>query len=170
MGVELRAHLVLLMVAAAGVVVLPAAASRTTPVPSGAQRQIVAYFGRTYLPGWLPPGYVFAKWHSQAGSASAYGESLVVDFGKHGDQVQWTVGDAADPAGYGGDACSSHPYGARYIRVGTRRIVFQSGNHGATATLCVRSAHGVTAITVWNVHTLSPRAQAQIAASARIVG
>jgi hypothetical protein len=141
-----------------------------TPVPQGPQRQIVAYFGHTYLPGWLPAGYVFAQWHSQPGSATVYGESLLIDFGRHGDKVQWTVGDASDPSGYSGDACSSHPYGAQFIRVGTRRIVFQSGNHGADATLCIRGAGGVTAISVWNGHSLSPRVQAQIAASARLVG
>lgn len=129
-------------------------------------RQIIAYFGHTYVPRWLPPGYVFAGWKAENGSATVYGDILVVEFGKHGDKVQWTVGSAADPGGYSGDACSRHPFGARYIWVGSRRVVFQSGNHGADATVCLSG----TAVTVWNGHSLSPSIQARIAASAGVVG
>jgi hypothetical protein len=142
------------------------ALAATAPVPRSEQQRIVASFGHTYLPGWLPPGYVFSRWESRSGSATAYGDILFVAFGKHGDRIQWTVGDARDPDGYAGDACSKHPFGAELIQIGNRRIVFQSGNHGADATLCL---HGV-AITVWNGHTLTPRAQARIAASARAFG
>jgi hypothetical protein len=140
------------------------AASR--PVPRSEQQKIVASFGRTYLPAWLPPGYLFSRWESHSGSATVYGDILLVAFGKHGDLIQWTVGDARDPGGYAGDACSKHPFGAVFYRIGNRRIVFQSGNHGADGTLCLRGL----AITVWNGHTLPPRTQARIAASANAVG
>ena len=151
---------------AAAAIFTTVALAASAPVPRSEQQRIVASFGRTYLPGWLPSGYVFSRWESHPGSATAYGDILLVAFGKHGDLIQWTVGDASDPGGYAGDACSKHPYGAVFYRIDGRRIVFQSGNHGADATLCL---HG-TAVTVWNGHTLAPRVQAQITASARAVG
>lgn len=142
------------------------ASATAPPVSASVRTQIVASFGETYLPGWLPGGYVFSQWQDEPGSATAYGDSLVVVFGNHGDRLQWTVGSSADPDGYGHDACSPHPFDARIIRVGGRRIVFQSGNHGATATLCLEG----TAVVVWNAHTLSPGDEAKVAASAVVVG
>jgi hypothetical protein len=142
------------------------AAAAPAPVPRAEQQRIIAMFGRTYLPAVLPPSYVFSEWKSQPGSASAYRNSLVISFGKHGDLLQWSVEDPADPNGYAHDACSAHPFLAVVYRVGSRRIVYQSGNHGTTSTLCLRSV----AVVVWNGHTLSPRVLARFAASARAVG
>lgn len=116
--------------------VAPAVAS---PVPGTAKTRIVAYFGHTYFPGWLPQGYVFSTWEAQPGSATAFGDFLIVTFGRHGDHLEWTVGDARDPDSYGYDACSPRPFKAVIYRVAARRIVFQSGNHGNTATLCLRN-------------------------------
>jgi hypothetical protein len=88
----------------------------------------IASFGRTYLPGFLPPGYIFSRWESQAGSATVCGNILLVVFGKRGDLIQWTVGDASDPDGYAAEACSKHPFEATNYQIGSRRIVFQSGS------------------------------------------
>ena len=69
------------------------------PVPRAEQQRIIAMFGRTYLPTVLPPAYVFSEWKSQPGSASAYRDSLVISFGKHGDLLEWSVEDPGDPNG-----------------------------------------------------------------------
>jgi hypothetical protein len=138
-----------------------------SPVPRVEQARIVALFGRTYIPGWLPPGYTFARWTSEPGSATVYGDVLLIDFGKHGDLIQWTVSDPTDPSGYAGDACSAHPYGAVIYRVAGKRVVFQSGNHGADAIVCLSPR---IAVDVWNGHTLSPATQARIAGNLRAVG
>jgi hypothetical protein len=161
-----RLYAVTSLALALSVICATVALAASPPVPRTDQQRIVASFGRTFLPGWLPPGYVFSRWESRSGSATVYGDILLIAFGKHGDLIQWTVGDARDPDGYAGDACSKHPFRAVLIRIGNRRIVFQSGNHGADATLCL---HGL-AITVWNGHTLTPRTQARIAAGAHAVG
>jgi hypothetical protein len=140
------------------------------PTPPTAQREIVAYFGRTYLPSWLPPGYIFTRWDTQAGSASAYGTFLVVHYADHGQILEWTVGDARDPMEYGYSACSTHPYAASYYSVGGRRVIYQSGNQGDTAAICVGPSGVQTAVVVWNGHELSPAVMAKIAGGARLVG
>jgi len=153
-------------------VALAAAASyfaraSVTPVPHAEQQRIVASFGRTWLPGFLPPGYIFSTWKTEPGSASMYGDRLIVDFGNHGDLLGWVVSDPSDPDGYAHDACSSHPFEATIYAVGARRIVYQSGNHGTTSTLCLRP---LLAITVWDGHSHSAETLARFAASARPVG
>src|SRR5437762_9894607 len=49
--------------------------------------------------------------------------------------LQWTVQDARDPNAYpGSDACSAHPFNPRFYIAHGKRVVFQAGNHGDTAT------------------------------------
>ncbi len=140
---------------------VPSSAASSVPQPE--LREIIAYFGHTYVPGWLPPAYIFSRWEPQAQSATAFGISLVIDFGKNGDRLEWTVADPTDPDVYAHDACSARPFQPTYFAIGTRKIVFQSGHHGDTATVCLNAR---LAVTVWNGHTLAPKVMAKIAASA----
>ena len=138
----------------------------SSPLPNTERQRILALFGSTYLPSWIPPGFVYVQWKSKPGSASVYGNFLEVDFANHGSLLEWVVGDSRDPDYYGNDACSRHPFNARVYVQNGRRVVFQAGNHGDTATLCL---HG-TAIYVWNDHRVTPATMAKVVARARLAG
>src|SRR3954451_8010507 len=74
-----------------------AAVAQAGPVPSLERQRITATFGRTWLPSYVPTGYIFTQWRSEPGSASAYGDRLIVSFGRHGDLLQWSVENTRDP-------------------------------------------------------------------------
>jgi hypothetical protein len=157
------------ILAASACFVVSSAGAPSSPVPRVEQQRIVASFGQTYLPGFLPPGYIFVNWSSEPGSASVYGDFLEVSFGRHGSKLQWVVGDARDPNYYGKDGCSRHPFNPKIYWVGNRRIIYQAGNHGATATLCLRGRGGAAvAVYAWDDFGLTPQALAQFVASARV--
>ena len=146
-------------------VVAGQAASRSRYVPPVESRQIVAYFGRTYLPGWLPRGYVFARWSVAPGSGEA--EYLHVFFGNHGRKLIWAVDDPADPRSfYSHEECSKHPFG-HVATVNGRRVVYGGGAVGQTATYCIGKGK---AVTVWNQYSVSRRTLERVAVSAAPVG
>jgi hypothetical protein len=125
------------------------------------RERIIAYFGSTYLPTWLPPGFVFSRWDPRTGSAGAYGEYLDLVFGKHGDLLRWTVDDPEDPQTSSHDDCSTHPFGSIH-RVGGKRIVYFGGVVGQRATLCLSKTR---AVTVWNGYGVRPSVLEKVAAS-----
>jgi hypothetical protein len=150
------------------VVAATAGASTPPPIPRIEQQRIVAHFPTTYLPGNVPPGYRYVNWTSEPGSATAFGNFLDVTFARHGSYLEWIVGDSRDPAFSGYNACSANPYTPTIYRLGARRIVFQTGKHGDTATLCLPGTR--TSVYAWNNFALSPRSLALFVASARPVG
>jgi hypothetical protein len=86
----------------------------------------------------------------------------------HGDRLDWSVEDPRDSeGGYSHDACSPRPFKATIYRVRGRRIVYESGNHGTTSTLCLSKT---LAVVVWNGHTLPAHTLARFVASAHAVG
>ena len=120
----------LFAVAVACTTALGAGAATTAPhVPAVESRQIAAYFGQTYLPAWLPPGYVYARWDPIEGSVGAFGEYLVIVFGNHGRQLRWTVDTPQDSQEYSHGDCVKRPSG-RIIRVNGKQIVYSSGAVG----------------------------------------
>ena len=150
-------------VAAAGAAASVTAGRNYVPTPE--RQQIVAYFGSTYLPSWLPPGYVFSRWDPSPGSVDAYGEYLDVTFGKHGALLRWTVDDPQDPQTYSHDACSQHPFGSIHL-VDGRRIVYSGGAVGQTAILCLARTR---AVTVWDGYSVKAPVLEKIAARAALV-
>ncbi len=142
------------------------AGARSPYVPATESKRIVAYFGKTYLPGWLPHGYVYARWETIAGSADAFGEYLSVSFGDRGRLLRWTVDVPQDPQEYSHNDCAKRPLG-HVLTVNGKRIVYSEGAVGQTATLCVSRT---TAVTVWNRYSVSKVTLARIAASAVSAG
>lgn len=111
-------------------------------VPQPDRDRIAARFGATYIPRWLPPGFVYVGWKELPGSASAYGTFLEIDFASRGSVLEWVVGDGRDPDRYGYNACLPRPnitpsYGDRILYVKKQRVVFVHGNHGSTAAVCI---------------------------------
>ena len=138
------------------------------PVPRIEQQRIVAVFRRTWLPGFLPHGYIFSRWQSQPGSASAYGERLIVDFGHHGALLEWVVESRDDPMSVSHYDCKlkqAPANGGRIFRLRGRRIIYASGAKGADATLCLSHV----AVVAWTP-SLPPLTLARFVASAHRVG
>lgn len=131
-------------------------------VPPVERQRIVAYFGSTYLPSWLPAGYVFSRWDPRAGSSDADGEYLDLTFGKHGQLLRWTVDDPEDPQTYSHASCSRRPFGSAH-RVDGKRIIYSGGAVGQTAILCISKTR---AVTVWNRYSVKPAVLDEIAARA----
>ena len=142
------------------------ASARRAYVPRVELQRIVAYFGHTYVPGWLPHGYVFSRWVSQAGSNDVFGEYLVITFGNHGRRLIWTIDDPQDPQTFSHGDCSKNHDG-RVVTVAGRRIVYLGGVVGQTATLCVSK---YLAVTVWNAYSATAAEIERAAASTIAVG
>jgi hypothetical protein len=157
------------LVILAAVMAWSSAAFASTPVPATERTKIVAQLGSTYLPTWLPPGYIFTQWQTQA-EAHAFGTDLVVSFGRDGDLVQWTVGDARDPNLYAHDVCYGHSFMPRYFTFDGRRVTYNPGNDGDAATACFKAPGGVVVgVTAWNDHRLSPATMAKLVGEATLV-
>jgi hypothetical protein len=116
--------------------------SPSATIPQPDRGRIAALFGETYAPRWVPPGYRYVDWKEKAGSEAAYGTFLEIDFASKGSLLEWVVGDGRDPAQYGYDACLPHPkivasFGDRIFYVNNQRVVYEHGNHGSTAAICL---------------------------------
>ena len=135
-------------------------------VPATDSQQIVAYFGSTLLPAWLPPGYVYSRWDPITGSADALGDYLNVYFGDHGQRLSWTVDLSADPQEVSHIECSAHPDGHK-VKVNGRTVVYFGAANGQTATLCLA---GHTAVTVYDRYGVSAATLERIVASAAPAG
>lgn len=138
------------------------------PVPGLDQRRIVAEFGRTYLPGFMPSGYIFVRWSVVEGSSGAAGEWPQVLFGNHGRLVQWTVEHAQDPQTTSYQACTQHkPFANKIFHRGGRTLYYNGGAVGQEVTVCLPGHLGLV---VWNGYSLSTQTLVKIGASAHAVG
>jgi hypothetical protein len=144
-----------------------AVAAPAAPVPRIEQQRIVASFGRTLLPTWLPPGFIYSRWITQPGSAGAFPDTLIVDFGRHGALLEWAVESTADPDSVTHYHCKpgAPPLG-KIFRIGSRKIVYATGARGADATLCM----GKIAVVAWTAGPMPGSTLARFAASAQTVG
>jgi hypothetical protein len=141
-------------------------------VPQPDRGRIAARFGTTYIPRSVPPGYRYVSWSVLPGSAAVYGDFLELVFARRGFVLEWVVGDGRDPQQYGYDACLLHPRLSKVftppdqiVYMNRRRVVYQHGNKGATAAICLRGAQPTTAIYIWAeapALVSHPRAMAQI--------
>ena len=157
------------MLAIGAAVTLPlegCASSQRLYVPHVEVQRIVAYFGHTYVPGWLPHGYVFSRWAPRLGSNDVFGEYLAITFGNHGRRLIWTVDDPQDPQTFSHFECRKNRDG-RAVAVAGRRIVYFGGAVGQTATLCLGK---YLAVTVWNAYSATAAELERIAASTTAVG
>ena len=119
-----------------------AEAAAGSVIPRTDKARIAARFGSTIVPGWIPAGYRYISWKDSPGSVAAYGTNLEVGFAKRGLLLEWTVNDGRDQNSYAYIACTPHPaidasFGDRILFVGKTRVVFQKGNKGATASMCL---------------------------------
>jgi len=161
-----------LTVVAVGVAVAATCArgSFAAPVPVVEQQRIVAEFGRMYLPRFMPRGYIYIRWKTQLGSASAYGEWPTILFGNHGRSVQWTVENTRDSQSQSDVECVQHSHwgpGTKVFCLNGMTVYYAEGAVGQTATVCLPNHRGLV---VWNDYSLSARTLAMVAASARAVG
>jgi hypothetical protein len=118
----------------------------------------------------MAPGFVYTRWETRPGSAGAFGENLVVWFGKRGRKVEWVVENTRDPHAVSYYDCTKHEHfapQAKVFRFGKRVVYYAGGARGQDATLCLPNHQ---AVWVWNDYSLSAQALARIAASARPVG
>jgi hypothetical protein len=148
-----------------------ATAALAGPVPGLDQKRIVAEFGSTYMPGTMPPGYIYIRWETQPGSADAYGDRLLVWFGKHGRLVQWNVENSQDPEARSYQDCTRRSHfggpGSKTFHFGGKTVYYAGGAVGQDATVCLPNHQAVVA---WNDYSLSAATLARVAASARPVG
>jgi hypothetical protein len=153
----------------AGVAVICARTSFAAPVPAIEQQRLVAEFGVTYVPSFVPPGYVYVRWEPLSGSADAYGEWPQILFGKHGRLVQWTVENAQDPQmAQTYEYCVKHSYfGSKVFHLNGKTVYYAGGAVGQDAFVCLPKYHGLV---VWNDYSLSPATLVRVAASAHPVG
>ncbi len=139
------------------------------PTPAVERARIVAEFGSTYLPRFMPAGYIYIRWTATLGSADAYGEWLQVLFGDHGRRVQWTVENTQDPQSQSHEDCTTHvhfaPSGKVFHRAG-KTLYYIGGVVGQDVTVCLPGHHGLV---VWNGYSLSAQTLVTIAASAQLV-
>ena len=158
---------ILTAVAALGAAIC-AAVALGAPVPRLEQQRIVAEFGRTYLPSFMPPGYIYVRWSVIEGSSGAAGEWPQVLFGNHGRRVQWTVEHAQDPQTTSYDACTRRkPFANKVFHRAGRTIYYIGGVVGQDVTVCLPNHLGLV---VWNDYSLSTQTLVKIAVSARAVG
>jgi hypothetical protein len=145
-----------------------AAVALAAPTPSTEQQRIVAEFGRTYLPRFMPPGYVYVRWSAIQGSTDASGEWPQILFGDHGRRVQWTVENARDADSGSHEDCVEHrPFATKVFHVEGRTIYYAGGAVGQDATICLPNSRGLV---VWNDYSLSKQTLVKVAASAHAVG
>ncbi len=138
------------------------------PVPTQDQRRIVAEFGRTYLPAFMPAGYIYVRWSVVEGSSGAAGDWPQVLFGDHGRLVQWTVEHTQDPSTTSYQACTRHkPFANKIFRRAGRILYYNGGAVGQEVTVCLPGHLGLV---VWNDYSLSTATLVKITASAHAVG
>jgi hypothetical protein len=144
------------------------AAASASPVPSVEAQRIVAEFGRTYVPASLPAGYIYIRWSALPGSADVWGDSLQIEFGKHGRLIIWTVEDSHDPQASSYDDCVKHNrFRDRVIHARGQTVSYIGGAVGQSATVCLRDGH---ALVVWNRYSLSASRLAHMVATPRVIG
>jgi hypothetical protein len=145
-----------------------AAVAFANPIPGIEQQRIVAEFGRTYLPHFMPAGYIYVRWSAIEGSSGAAGEWPQVLFGDHGRRVQWTVEHAQDPQTESYQACTKHqPFATKVFHHAGRTLYYGAGAVGQDVTVCLPNNLGLV---VWNDYSLSTATLVKIALSARAVG
>jgi hypothetical protein len=155
----------------AGVVLVLAACGSSSQtrggVPSVERQRIVAEFGKTYLPGFMPRGFIFIRWESRPGSYDAAGKMLFLEFGDHGRIIEWSTENSQDPDSFSHDVCATRkPVGKPY-EVGGRQVFYNGGAVGQDSVLCLPSHRAVVA---WNDYSLSRAMLNELAASAQAVG
>ena len=145
-----------------------AAVALAKPIPGEQQQRIVAEFGRTYLPRFMPAGYIYVRWSAIQGSSGAAGEWPQVLFGSHGRHVQWTVEHAQDSQTESYQACTKHhAFANKVLHRGGRTLYYVGGAVGQEVTVCLPNNLGLV---VWNDYSLSTATLVKIALSAQAIG
>lgn len=117
---------------------VPACASAT--IPAGTLRQIAAEFGDdTYVPAFLPAGFVYTSWNIEQRSPIYLGKELSIKFAMHGTLLVWTVRDNREEDG---EDSYQDPVAAV---IDGRTITYGRGIHGDEARTVIALGQGNSA-------------------------